>query len=214
MVWMIGLSALAAAENNVRPHTIVEIHAAARLNLMLRRHRMIDLMTLLRVCGLWCERRGVRASASHQMRGARWCVDRTVRQFPSRSNSSHGPITVRLAIRGDAPAFSAVTSMLLTSARSDTLPSGLWMSWKVSHGPITVRLATREDAPAFSAVTSMPLALARSATLPLPASTMSNCWLLPLLLLSAISGCPPAVTNRLFACARRLIEAVPTRSMP
>jgi hypothetical protein len=39
----------------------------------------------------------------------------------TRSNCSHGPIAVRLAISGAAPAFSAATYRPLTRARSATV---------------------------------------------------------------------------------------------
>src|SRR5260370_28308896 len=71
-------------------------------------------------------------------------------QSSIRSNSSQVPIAVRLAISGDAPAFSAVTIMLLAWAFSLMLPSGLWMSWNVSHPPTAARLAISRYVPAPS----------------------------------------------------------------
>src|SRR5260370_451551 len=132
-------------------------------------------------------------------------------QSSIRSNSSQVPIAVRLAISGDAPAFSAVTIMLLARAFRLMLPSGLWMSWNVSHPPTAVRLAISGWAPACSAVTIMLFACARSAMPPLPRSISSNSSQPPIAVLLAISAdapALPAVTIMLLACARRLITGV------
>src|SRR6266568_2322162 len=82
-------------------------------------------------------------------------------QFPIRSNVSHEPTPVRLAINHDAPPFSAHTIKLLACARRAMLPLPRSISSNCSHDPIAVRLAIKADAPAFSAVTTIPLACAR-----------------------------------------------------
>src|SRR5882757_3695357 len=81
-----------------------------------------------------------------------------------RSNSSHGPMAVRFAINGEAPALSAVTKLLFAFAWKLTLPSPLWVRPNVSHWPTAVLLAISGDAPALSAVTIMLLACDRKLT--------------------------------------------------
>jgi hypothetical protein len=122
-----------------------------------------------------------------------------------RSNSSQGPIAVRLAMSAALPAFSAVTYLPLTLAFSDTLPSPLRMSWNFSHEPTAPRLAISDAAPAFSAHTYWLLTCARSAMNPPPASMRSNCCAAPIAVALAMSGEAPAVTYLPLACARRLM---------
>src|SRR5260221_11165249 len=84
-------------------------------------------------------------------------------QSKMRSNSSQGPMAVRLAISGDAPALSAVTIMLLAMGRRLTLPPGVWMRLNVSHGPTAGRLAVSGHAPAWATDTTGWSAWARRA---------------------------------------------------
>src|ERR1700754_1831361 len=94
----------------------------------------------------------------------------------------------RLAISAAAPAFSAVTYLLLTVARKLTVPSLLLTRANVSQGPAEVRLAISGFAPAFSAQTYMLFARDRSATLPPPRSTRSNRSVAPIAVAPAING--------------------------
>ena len=57
-----------------------------------------------------------------------------------RSNVSQGPIAVRLAISGEAPALSAVTMSLFACARKLTVTVSR-IRLNSSQGPIAVRLA-------------------------------------------------------------------------
>src|SRR5688572_2645720 len=68
-------------------------------------------------------------------------------------NFSQTPMAARLAISGAAPAFSAVTYLLLAMDLKLMLRSAFSMSWKVSQAPTTARLAMSGFAPASSAAT-------------------------------------------------------------
>jgi len=69
-----------------------------------------------------------------------------------RSNSSHGPIAMRLAISAERPRLGRHV-VAVGHARRLMLPSVLCSSWNVSQVPMAVRLAISADAPADSAVT-------------------------------------------------------------
>src|SRR5581483_12228081 len=70
-----------------------------------------------------------------------------------RSNVSHFPAAVRLAISGLAPPLSAVTIFLLAFASSTIDPSPTSKRKNASQAPASPRLAISGLAPAFSAVT-------------------------------------------------------------
>src|SRR5690349_7515645 len=71
----------------------------------------------------------------------------------TRSKVSHGPVLMRLLISGAAPAFSAVTSILLMSARKEMVPSALSVHRNVCASPADTAFASRDVAPVGSAVT-------------------------------------------------------------
>src|SRR5207302_9742587 len=79
--------------------------------------------------------------------GCRGCTGTDVRMVLSRAdtqslirvNCSQVPIAVRLAMNEDAPAFSAVTYMLLACDWRLIVPLELWTRVKLSHAPIAVR---------------------------------------------------------------------------